>query len=199
MEISKLHVGKIYISLLLSTFALSSCAKSFSQSFLNESPLISQQWQVVRVSDGDTMTVVKADANAVRQDQREMKIRFCGIDAPETKHGKQPGQPLGLESKANLQKLVNEVGGKVSVIEVERDRYGRMVAEVFSSKNGVEKSLNEEQLSSGNAYLYKQYAGKCPNHLALEKAEAIAQSKKLGVWNGNYQRPWDYRRRQREK
>lgn len=191
MKIHQLHVGKIYISVLLSTFALSSCTKSFSQIVLNESPLMSQQWQVMRVSDGDTI--------AVRQDQREMKIRFCGIDAPETKHGKQPGQSLGLESKANLQKLVNEVGGKVSVIEVERDRYGRMVGEVFSSKNGVEKFLNEEQLSSGNAYLYKQYATKCPNHLALEKAEAIAQSKKLGVWSGNYQKPWEYRKQQRSR
>jgi micrococcal nuclease len=191
MEISRLHTTKIYISILVSTFALSGCAKSFSQSVLNESPLISQQWQVVRVSDGDTI--------AVRQDQREMKIRFCGIDAPETKHGKQPGQPLGLESKANLQKLVNEVGGKVSVIEVERDRYGRTVAEVFSSKNGVEKNFNEEQLSSGNAYMYRQYAGKCSNKLAFEKAEAIAQSKKLGVWGGNFQKPWEYRKQQRNR
>lgn len=191
MKFSQLHATKIYISLLLSTFTLSSCAKSFSQVVLNESPLISQQWEVVRVSDGDTI--------AVRQGQSEMKIRFCGIDAPETKHGKQPGQPLGLESQANLQKLVDEVGGKVSVIEVERDRYGRTVAEVFSSENGVEKNFNEEQLSSGNAYMYRQYAGKCPNKLALEKAEAIAQSTKLGVWSGNYQKPWDYRKQQRQK
>ena len=185
MEISQLHTTKIYISVLLSTFALSGCAKSFSQSVLNESPLTSQEWQVVRVSDGDTITV--------RQGQREMKIRFCGIDAPEK------AQPLGKESKANLQRLVNEVGGKVSVVSVESDRYGRTVAEVFSSKNGIEKNFNEEQLSSGNAYMYRQYAGKCPNKLAFEKAEAIAQSTKLGVWGGNYQKPWDYRRQQRSR
>ncbi|MHC5719193.1 MAG: thermonuclease family protein [Nostoc sp.] len=79
------------------------------------------------------------------------------------------------------------------------DRYGRTVAEIFSSKNGIEKNFNEEQLSSGLAMVYPSYVKKCPNKLAFEKAEAIAQSKKLGVWNGNYQRPWDYRRRQREK
>ncbi|WP_375495947.1 hypothetical protein [uncultured Nostoc sp.] len=33
------------------------------------------------------------------------------------------------------------------------DRYGHTVAEIFSSKNGVEKNFNEEQLSSGNAFL----------------------------------------------
>jgi endonuclease YncB( thermonuclease family) len=189
MDFPKLHLTKIYISFLLSTFTLSGCAKSFSQIALNESPLISEQWQVIRVSDGDTI--------AVRQGQREMKIRFCGIDAPEIKHGKQPGQPLGLESKANLQKLVDEVGGKVSVIEVERDRYGRTVAEIFSSKNGVEKSLNEEQLSSGLAIVYPAYVKKCPNAIALGNAEEIAKNKKLGVWSGNYQKPWDYRREQR--
>ncbi|WP_375512753.1 thermonuclease family protein [uncultured Nostoc sp.] len=191
MKISQLHVTKIYIAISLSTFALSGCAKSFSQSVLNESPLMSQQWQVVRVSDGDTI--------AVRQGQREMKIRFCGIDSPEIKHGKQPGQPLGLESKANLQRLVNEVGGKVSVVSVESDRYGRTVAEVFSSKNGVEKNFNEEQLSSGFAIIYPQYVKKCPNGNVFIKAEAIAQSKKLGVWSGNFQKPWDYRRQQRSR
>jgi micrococcal nuclease len=190
MEIFKLHVGKIHISVLLSTFALSGCTKSFSQVALNESPLISQQWQVVRVSDGDTI--------AVRQGRREMKIRFCGIDAPETKHGRQPGQPLGLESKANLQKLVDEVGGKVSVIEVERDRYGRTVAEVFSSKNGVEKNFNEEQVSSGLAMVYRSYVKKCPNAIALGKAEEIAKNKRLGVWgNSSTVPPWEYRKQQR--
>lgn len=185
MKIPQLHAAKIYISLSLSIFALSGCAKSFSQVALNESPLISEQWQVIRVSDGDTI--------AVRQGQREMKIRFCGIDAPESK------QPLGKESKANLQRLVNEVGGKVSVVSIESDRYGRTVAEVFSSKNGIEKNFNEEQLSSGNAFLYRAYMSKCPNKDVFEKAEVIAESKKLGVWGGNYQKPWDYRREQRSK
>lgn len=185
MKISQLHKTKIFIFTLLSTTALYGCNKSLSQAVLNESPLISQEWQVIRVSDGDTI--------AVRQGQREMKIRFCGIDAPEK------AQTLGKESKANLQRLVNEVGGKVSVVSIESDRYGRTVAEVFSSKNGVEKNFNEEQLSSGNAFLYKQYAGKCPNKLVFEKAEAIAQSKKLGIWSGNFQKPWEYRRQQRSR
>jgi micrococcal nuclease len=185
MDFCKLHRKKIYISILLSTFALSSCTKSFSQVALNESPEITKQWEVVKVSDGDTITV--------RQGQLQVRVRFCGIDAPESK------QPLGKESKANLQRLVDEVGGKVSITEIERDRYGRIVGEIFSSKNGSEKFLNEEQLSSGNGYLYSQYAGNCPNKIALKNAEAIAQSKKLGVWSGSYQRPWDYRREQRQR
>ncbi|GBE95739.1 thermonuclease family protein [Nostoc cycadae] len=183
MEFCKLHRKKIYIAAFISVFALSGCAKSISEAIGKEPGDIPTQWQVVKVSDGDTITV--------RQGQLQARVRFCGIDAPESK------QPLGQESKANLQRLVNEVGGRVSILEIERDRYGRIVGEVYSSKNGGEKLLNEEQLSSGNAYLYSQYVGKCPNKIALRNAEAIAKFKKIGVWAGNYQKPWDYRKQQR--
>ena len=37
-----------------------------------------QLWQVKRVSDADTITVTR--------DGEERRIRFCGIDAPETAH-----------------------------------------------------------------------------------------------------------------
>jgi len=191
MKISQLHAAKIYIPLLLSAFTLSGCTKSFSQAVLNESPLLSQQWQVIRVSDGDTI--------AVRQGEREMKIRFCGIDAPETKHGKQPGQPLGTESKANLQRLVDEVEGKVSVVSIESDRYGRTVAEVFSSKNGLEKNFNDEQLSSGLAMVYPSFIKKCPNSDVFIRAEEIAKNKRLGVWGDSSSiPPWNFRKQQRQ-
>ncbi|MDV2997641.1 MAG: hypothetical protein N4J56_007346 [Chroococcidiopsis sp. SAG 2025] len=35
-----------------------------------------ESWQVVRVSDGDTITVTQGD--------RKEKIRFCGVDANES-------------------------------------------------------------------------------------------------------------------
>lgn len=147
---------------------------------------MTEEWQVLKVSDGDSLTVHQTNG-------QEKKLRLCGIDAPEKR------QPLGDKSKANLQRLSDEVGGTVQVIEVESDRYGRTVAEVFSSKNGQDKFWNEEQLSSGNAYLYAQYAGKCPNVIALRNGEAIAKSKRLGVWSSNYQKPWDYRKQQRQR
>lgn len=70
---------------------------------------------VVKVADGDTLTV---DLNG-----KETKIRLCGVDAPEQQ------QALGKESKAFLQKLT--LGKEVAVTEIEKDRYGRTVAEVF--------------------------------------------------------------------
>lgn len=78
-----------------------------SSSQSKPSPPSGESWQVVRVSDGDTITVTQGD--------RKEKIRFCGVDAPERKHGNQPGQPLGDESKANLQRLIDEANGQVQL------------------------------------------------------------------------------------
>lgn len=49
-----------------------------------------QQWRIKpgSIYDGDTLRVVRGN--------EELKIRFCGIDAPELK------QPLGIESRDYL-------------------------------------------------------------------------------------------------
>ncbi|MBW4600675.1 MAG: thermonuclease family protein [Calothrix sp. FI2-JRJ7] len=142
-------------------------------------------WTVLSVADGDTIKI-KTESGEIKD------IRFCGIDSPEKT------QTLGAESKANLQRLIAEVNNKVIGYPVEVDRYGRTVAEVFTSKGDVEKFLNEEQVRSGNAYIYRQYLGKCANKGALEKAEEIAKNQRNGVWFRNdLIKPWDYRKSRR--
>lgn len=143
--------------------------------------------QTTKVSDGDTI--------AVNCDGQKLKIRFCGIDAPEK------AQPLGKESTELMNKLVNTDGGKVIVYPIEKDRYGRTVAEVevFTGKktdNGdrINLFVNAEMVKAGLAYYYKQYSGNCPNKEVIANVEEEAQSKKIGVWSGNYQKPWDYRK-----
>jgi len=141
------------------------------------SPPSAQTWQVIKVADGDTITVT--------QGSRKEKIRFCGIDSPESK------QPLGQESKANLQRLIDEANGQVQLSLIERDRYGRQVAEVFAGG----KFLQQEQVKAGLAYHYARYSGNCPHRDAIVQAEAIAQSNRSGVWGGSYEKPWDYRKK----
>lgn len=148
--------------------------------------------QLTKVSDGDTI--------AVDCDKDKLKIRFCGIDAPEK------SQPLGKESRELLEKLVNADGGKVIIYPIERDKYGRTVAEVevYSGKktergDRVNMFINAEMVRAGMAYHYKQYSGNCPNKEAIAYAEEDAQKEKIGVWSGNYQKPWDYRKAQKSK
>lgn len=150
-------------------------------------PPISEQWTVVKVSDGDTITVRQTN-------NQQMKIRLCGIDAPESQ------QLLGNNATAYLKKLIQEANNQVMVSQVERDRYGRIVAEVFTLlPDGSEKFLNEEMVKAGFAYHYARYSGSCFNKIAIENGEAIARQQKVGVWSGNYQKPWDYRKQQRQR
>ena len=85
------------------------------------------------------------------------------------------------------------------ISEVEKDRYGRTVAEIFTISPSGEKFLNEEMVSSGLAYHYTQYSSSCPNKDAIAKAETIAKNQHAGVWSGNYQKPWEYRKAQRNQ
>jgi endonuclease YncB( thermonuclease family) len=137
------------------------------------------------IYDGDTFRV--------RCSGREQKIRLCGIDAPEL------NQPPGIKARNYLRSLVAEAKGQVIVIEMDRDRYDRTVAEVFLDKPSGEQSVQEEMLKAGFAYHYKQYSGNCHNRDVFDSAEAIARSQQRGVWKlqGGGERPWDYRKSNR--
>ena len=180
------------ICFLLLTFGLISCNRSGEQSnnksnLLSDTPPLSQVWAVKpgSVYDGDTFRVIKGN--------KELKIRLCGIDAPEKK------QPLGIESRDYLRNLLSKDGDRVNVIVTDRDRYGRTVAEIFVSDGEKEIFVNGEMVRVGLAYDYKQYSGKCPNKEALDTAQKIAEANKAGVWsNPNSIAPWVYRKNGRK-
>jgi micrococcal nuclease len=82
-----------------------------------------EQATVVSVVDGDTIWVV---LNGERE-----KVRYIGIDAPETQHPVKGVQAYGHEAKAANRKLVE---GKTVRLEFDvgrRDKYGRLLAYVY--------------------------------------------------------------------
>lgn len=151
-----------------------------------ETPLLmTELFKVTKISDGDTITAVNTQGV-------KLKLRFCGIDAPEK------SQPLGKDAAEHLRKLITEADYKIMISQIERDRYGRIVAEIFTLlDDGSEKFLNEEMVRAGFSYHYQKYSANCPNRIAIENAEARAKSKKVGVWSGEYQKPWEYRKRRK--
>lgn len=135
-------------------------------------------WDVVRVSDGDTITVTRAG--------EERRIRFCGIDAPEK------NQPGGIESTQFLKNAIAAGGDKVGLTFVEQDRYGRWVAEVWAN----EQLLNSLQVVAGHAWPYKKYWGNCPNRAAIASSEVSAEQEGRALWKqAGAIAPWDWRRR----
>jgi endonuclease YncB( thermonuclease family) len=143
------------------------------------------------IYDGDTLQV--------KNSFQKMKIRFCGIDAPEK------NQPLGIQARDYLRSLVNKGDGSIVVVPVEQDRYGRTVAELFVTPKpgsgyqaGEEIHVNSAMVMAGYAYHYTRYSGNCPNRDAIVTAENIAKQKRAGVWaNPNAIRPWEWRKQKR--
>ncbi|WP_229642776.1 thermonuclease family protein [Waterburya agarophytonicola] len=141
-------------------------------------------WQVKpgSIYDGDTLRVVRGN--------EELKIRICGIDAPELK------QPLGIESRDYLRSLIAQGNGTIHVLPIETDRYDRTVAELWipiKPDYEAQIHLNTAMVEAGYAYHYQQYSDSCVSAENLGWAEKIARDEKLGVWNGNHQKPWKWR------
>ena len=130
--------------------------------------------KVVRVADGDTITVLR--------NKRPQKIRLHGIDTPEK------AQAFGQKAKKFTVALV--AGKVVRVTVVAMDRYGRTVGVVHVGS----KCLNEALLRAGLAWHYKRYS-KSKRYAALEKE---ARRKKRGLWADPHATPpWDWRRQNR--
>jgi endonuclease YncB( thermonuclease family) len=85
---------------------------------------------VVKVSDGDTLTVLVA--------KRQIRIRLDGIDAPESK------QAFGTRSR---QSLADVCAAKTAeVVDRGKDRYGRTIGRVTC--DGID--ANSEQVRYGS-------------------------------------------------
>ncbi len=85
--------------------------------------------RVVKVVDGDTIHVELA---GVRE-----KVRYIGVDTPETRHPGKGAQCYGHKAADfNAQLLRGERVRLVRDVE-ERDRYGRLLAYVYRARDGL--------------------------------------------------------------
>ena len=153
------------------------------KSSVNAPPI---DWGVTKPAyDGDTITVKRGG--------QKLKVRFACIDAPELQ------QPMGRKSRDYLRSLINSSGGKVGLNVIKSDRYGRSVAEVWinTPERGIELAQSL-MVTQGLAYPYGQYRNDCPSWEAVSSAQEYAKSNGFGVWGGDYQFPWDYRKQKRK-
>ncbi len=144
---------------------------------------VQANYRVKRIADGDTITVVGAR-------NRDVKIRFACVDAPEVPHTRRERESYdpvdldqfrwGKQARDRLTGLIEQGGDRVALTVVDSDRYGRKVAEV-RLRDGT---LVQEVLArEGLAVVYKQYIKNCPDAKVVEQAEAQAQQHRAGVWS----------------
>ena len=148
---------------------------------------------VVKVSDGDTITVL--DEGKVQH-----KIRMYGIDAPEKT------QPYGTKSKEALSRRIADANNQVTVNVINTDRYGRLVAIVYpcywhemAGACTATSSLNEDQIVYGLAWAYVSYLKKRDKEKYI-LCENVARGINAGLWAmKNPTPPWKFRKSKRTK
>ncbi|MDR2427652.1 MAG: thermonuclease family protein [Endomicrobium sp.] len=100
--------------------------------------LFAFEGKVVKITDGDTITVLSNNT--------QIKVRLNGIDAPESK------QAYGQASRKNLADLC---AGEIAEIEDKgKDRYKRTLGVVTCK--GIE--ANRKQVQDGYAWAYRKYS-----------------------------------------
>ncbi|MDB3991091.1 thermonuclease family protein [Gammaproteobacteria bacterium] len=136
------------------------------------------------VVDGDTITI------------NNTKIRFSGIDAPEsyfygmTQYCEKPNGKIwacGKKATAALKKLIGR--NEVECSDEGNDKYGRTLSICYA--NGVD--LQSEMVRSGMAVAYIRYSTRYEN----EMIEAMTN--RAGIWSGDFLDPEDWRRQNRKR
>ena len=115
---------------------------------------------------GQCLAVIDGDTIYVSRDGITIRILVEGIDCPEK------NQPFAEEAKAFTLNLIT--GKTVTIVEKEKDSYGRTVARVFV--DGRDRSM--ELLKAGLAAHFKQYN----SDWLLAALEEQAKADKVGMW-----------------
>ena len=142
----------------------------------NEEIRKSPTYKVLRVVDGDT---IRIDYNG-----KDEKVRFIGLDTPETKDPRKPIQCFGREATAKMTEFAENKNIRLEFDKTqgERDKYGRLLAFVYSEDN---KNLAYEMIRQGygNEYTYNSNPYKYQNE--FKEAARKAREENKGLWAEN--------------
>lgn len=141
--------------------------KNFSEIQKTSKPSDVSEAKVVRVIDGDTIEIEGGE-----------KVRYIGIDAPETVEPGKPVEFFGREATAKNKELVE---GKIVRLQkdlTDRDKYNRLLRYVYVGENLINAEL--VRLGFARAWAYPPDV-KYQNEINM--AEQEAQKLKSGLWS----------------
>ena len=128
--------------------------------------------RVVRVVDGDTIKV--------RLDGRIERVRYIGMDTPESVKPGTPVQCFAKKASAENERLVGDREVRLVPDAEERDRYGRLLAYVYPASGGP--MVNEVLVRRG----YARPLTIPPNVSHAERFAALARQARSagrGLWS----------------
>lgn len=142
------------------------------------------------------LTIISGSAVAVDGDTIKLNgetIRLLGIDAPELRQtcfrGKSITYLCGETARKFLTALIDE--GEIQCDIVGVDKYKRKLGRCLSYTLGME--LGYAMVRHGQARVYMSKVG-----WNYSIAEGKAAKDKVGIWAGEHEPPWEFRRRMRK-
>ena len=120
----------------------------------------------IRVIDGDTIEIQGGD-----------RVRYLGIDAPETVHPSKPVEYFGREATEKNRELVEGKRVRLEKDAQDRDEYGRLLRYVWLD----DIMVNAELVRLGYAYSYSLPPNAKYQKLFLQ-LEREAREQGLGLW-----------------
>jgi micrococcal nuclease len=133
--------------------------------------------KVTRVIDGDTIELENGD-----------RVRYIGVDTPETVHPSKAVQFMGKEASEFNRKLVEGKDVRLEYDVKKTDKYGRTLAYVYVG----DLFVNAELVKRGYAQIMTIPPNVMYQDLFLELQRG-ARKVKLGLWNEEAAAEWNLR------
>ena len=121
---------------------------------------------VIRVIDGDTIEIETGE-----------KVRYIGVDTPETKHPRKKVECYGKEASEFNKNLVEGRRVRLEKDVSDTDRYGRLLRYVYVGETFV----NEHLVSQGYAHTVS-FPPDIKYQQVLLQAQKSARENVLGLW-----------------
>jgi len=140
---------------------------NFSEIKKTSEPVDISEVKVVRVIDGDTLEIEGGE-----------RVRYIGIDAPETVEPQKPVECFGPEASAKNKELVEGQTVRLEKDMTDRDKYNRLLRYVYVGENLINTEL--VQLGFARAWAYPPDV-KYQNE--INAAEQTAKKSQSGLWS----------------
>ncbi len=137
---------------------------------LSQLDLLDGVYEVVRIVDGDTIVI--------DYDGDDEKVRFIGIDAPESTT---KTECFGAEATAEMRELLGDKDVRIAFdkTQAQRDKYGRLLLYVWEAEEEI--FINKRMVARGFAFEYT-YDVPYIYQEEFKSAQDEASDSKNGLW-----------------
>ncbi len=122
--------------------------------------------KVIRVIDGDTIEI-----------EGGKKVRYIGIDTPESKHPSKPVQCFSAEATKKNKELVEGKEVRLETDVSETDRYGRLLRYVYVGDDFINNLLVSEGFAQSSAY-----PPDIKHQSIFDESQRLARENSKGLW-----------------